>query len=90
MQLQYISSILTTLSIPSKGSTTILSFSWPGTGQAETSIAFDDFPSIQAVPTPPTRGDEVLDILFTNMSRSVVNTDVSASHTEQGLSGETK
>ena len=44
--------------------------------QADTSIAFEDFPFLQAIPTPPRRGDEVLEIVFTNISRSVVNTEV--------------
>ena len=44
--------------------------------KADTEIAFDDFQSIQEVLTPPTRGDENLDIVFMNMSRSVKSVEV--------------
>ena len=38
--------------------------------------ASNHFQSIQEVLTPPTRGDENLDIVFTNMSRSVTSVEV--------------
>ena len=38
--------------------------------KANTGIALDDFLSVREVPTPPTRGDEFLDLIFTNMSQS--------------------
>ena len=39
--------------------------------RANTDVALEDFRAINAIPTPPTRGDEVLDIIFTNMRQSV-------------------
>ena len=39
-------------------------------------MAFGDFVNLTAIPTPPTRGDEILDIVFTNMSGAVVETEV--------------
>ena len=44
--------------------------------RADTNIALDDFPSLTAVLTPPTRGDDVLDIIFTNMHHAIVETEV--------------
>ena len=44
--------------------------------KAETDIAFEDFVNIVPIPMPPTRGDEVLDIIFTNMNSTVTVTDV--------------
>ena len=44
--------------------------------RADTYIALEDFVGIVPVLTPPTRGDETLDIIFINMSSSVVETDV--------------
>ena len=44
--------------------------------RADTDITFDDFSSITTIPTPPTRGDEILDIFFTNMASSVISTEV--------------
>ena len=42
--------------------------------RADTDIALCDFPSICRVPTPPTRGDEVLDII--NMNYAVTETEI--------------
>ena len=39
--------------------------------RAQTGIALDDFPSIHQIMSPPTRGDEVLDITFLNVPRMV-------------------
>ena len=47
-----------------------------GWNRADTDITFEDFSSITAIPTPLTRGDEKLDIFFTNMASSVVSTEV--------------
>ena len=44
--------------------------------QADTGIAFDDFDNISPIPSPPTQGDEVLDIIFTNAPRSVIEIEV--------------
>ena len=35
--------------------------------KADVDIAFDDFATIEAVPTPPRRGDETLDTVFCNV-----------------------
>ena len=39
-------------------------------------VAFEEFVCVSSIPTPPTRGDEVLDIVFTSMASSVVETEV--------------
>ena len=44
--------------------------------RADTDVAFEDFSDIIAIETPPTRGDEVLDVVFSNLSRSIVETEV--------------
>ena len=44
--------------------------------RADTATAFEDFPFLNEVLTPPMRGDENLDIIFTNMQRSITGVDV--------------
>ena len=44
--------------------------------KANTDIATSDFPNLKTVETPPTRGDEVLDIIFTNMSGAIIETEI--------------
>ena len=44
--------------------------------KSDTDSAFLDFPFLQAVDTPPTQGDEVLDIVFTNMGRLITEVAV--------------
>ena len=44
--------------------------------RANTDLALSDFSTILPVPTPPTRGDEVLDIVFTNVPRTVTAVEV--------------
>ena len=51
----------------------ILAGDW---NRADTDIAVGDFPGLLAVPTPPTRGDETLDITFTNFGNSIVEAEV--------------
>ena len=38
---------------------------------ADPGIALNDFESIVEVESPPTRGDECLDVIFSNISRSL-------------------
>ena len=51
----------------------IVSGDW---NKADTDIAISDFPNLSAVLTPPTRGDEILDIIFTNMHHAITETVV--------------
>ena len=44
--------------------------------KSNTSIVFDDFQNLREVETPPTRGDEVLDIIFTNMHGMIVEEEI--------------
>ena len=44
--------------------------------QADTGIALEDFPSIVQIMSAPTRGDELLDITFTNVPSAVTLVEV--------------
>ena len=44
--------------------------------RADTNIALEDFPSIVQIMSAPTRGDELLDITFTNVPSAVTLVEV--------------
>ena len=71
--LEYINDLLNAFKSRYKDLHIVVAGDW---NQSDTDIALEDFPSIYAVPTPPTRGDEVLDIVFTNMHHSLVESEV--------------